>query len=100
MATELNIAVLLGSTGDGRWTATVVCEEGPTALLPARPYEQAIAAADADVRDMVTYGPYNRAKIWRLDTTAEHANDLFLHLDPPAFVRHAMAFGQASEVTA
>jgi hypothetical protein len=100
MATHLNIAVLLGATGDGRWTATVVCEEGPTALRAARPYEQASRAADADVRDMVTYGPYNRATVWRLDTTAERASDLFRRLDSRAFVRLVMALGYASEVTA
>jgi hypothetical protein len=98
MATEVNIAVLLGSTGDGHWTATVVCEEGPTCLLPARPHEQAITDADAEAWGMVEYGPYDQARVWRLDTTEDNADSLLRHVDPAALVRHVMAIGTLSGV--
>jgi hypothetical protein len=51
------------------WLAIVICDEGPTALLAAKPYKAALAAAQRELDNMLRTQRGEQAVIWGVETT-------------------------------
>ncbi|WP_027947198.1 hypothetical protein [Amycolatopsis taiwanensis] len=91
--TSIGIAILRYPVGD-LWAAYVVCQDGPTRLLSARPREQMIAASSAAVRDMATHAP-GPVQVWRWETTETEAQALVRDLPTPVLVQRVRREAEA-----
>ncbi|MDI5980108.1 hypothetical protein [Amycolatopsis magusensis] len=94
----LNIAVVLFETSNGQLRGNVVSEEGPTALLAARPHNAMANAAREAAQNMVDNGPHSEARVWQLQTTEADATNMDRRFDTAALVRHVRKYADRSEV--
>jgi hypothetical protein len=74
-ADNVRFAVVTFPEAD-RWGAYVMCEEGPTNLLPAPSRAEAVASAQYALDRMLSHIPHRPAEIWTAETTAEIADDI------------------------
>ncbi|ATE57493.1 hypothetical protein [Actinosynnema pretiosum] len=85
---KIRFAVLLypHPTPAKGWLSDVICNEGPYSGQGARPYDQAVSAADGALDEMFAGLERQTVEVWTIHTSQQVASDLKL-LSPTAMFR-------------